>query len=72
MSAAPKLHVEDTPLAAPRTSVRTEIVAGIVTFMTMAYILFVNPSILGNAPGADKGAIIVGTGLVSGNGYPPA
>ncbi|MGE5672604.1 MAG: NCS2 family permease [Mycobacterium leprae] len=53
-------------LPQPRTSARTEIIAGFVTFMTMAYILFVNPSILGNAPGADKGAIIVGTGLVSG------
>jgi AGZA family xanthine/uracil permease-like MFS transporter len=52
--------------AAQRTSARTEIVAGVVTFMTMAYILFVNPSILGNAPGANKPAIIVGTGLTAG------
>lgn len=49
-----------------RTSLRTEIIAGLVTFMTMAYILFVNPSILGNAPGSDKAAIAVGTGLVAG------
>lgn len=33
------------------TGVRTEVTAGITTFMTMAYILFVNPSILGAAPG---------------------
>lgn len=52
--------------AAPRTAARTEIIAGIVTFMTMAYILFVNPNILGNAPGANKAAIIVGTGLTAG------
>jgi AGZA family xanthine/uracil permease-like MFS transporter len=63
MVSKPKGPQQLTP---PRTSAQTEIVAGIVTFMTMAYILFVNPSILGNAPGADKGAIIVGTGLVAG------
>ena len=63
MSSQPKA---DQYLPQPRTSARTEIVAGIVTFMTMAYILFVNPSVLGNAPGADKAAIITGTGLVSG------
>lgn len=64
MSAQPK-SMDELPTQ-PRTSARTEILAGIVTFMTMAYILFVNPSILGNAPGADKNAIIVGTGLVAG------
>ncbi|MDU1630510.1 MAG: NCS2 family permease, partial [Lactococcus lactis] len=37
------------------TSVRTEMVAGITTFMTMAYILIVNPSIL-SAAGMDQGA----------------
>ena len=31
------------------TTVKTEIMAGITTFMTMAYILAVNPSILGDA-----------------------
>lgn len=31
------------------TNVRTEIIAGVTTFMTMAYIIFVNPSILGDA-----------------------
>ena len=38
------------------TTVRTEIVAGLTTFMTMAYILAVNPSIL-SATGMDSGAI---------------
>ncbi len=31
------------------TTVRTELVAGLTTFLTMAYIIFVNPSILGDA-----------------------
>jgi len=47
------------------TSVKTEIVAGLTTFLTMAYIIFVNPSILSNA-GMDKQALIIVTCLVSG------
>ena len=39
------------------TSVRTEIMAGITTFMTMAYILAVNPGIM-SAAGMDKGALL--------------
>ena len=39
---------------------RTELVAGLTTFLTMAYIIFVNPAILGNA-GMDKGALFVAT-----------
>jgi AGZA family xanthine/uracil permease-like MFS transporter len=46
------------------TSARTEIVAGITTFMTMAYILIVNPSIL-SATGMDKGALLTTTALAS-------
>lgn len=42
------------------TNVRTEVVAGITTFLTMAYIVFVNPTILANA-GMDKGAVFVAT-----------
>src|SRR5499433_1739560 len=42
------------------TSVRTELVAGLTTFLTMVYIVFVNPAILGNA-GMDKGAVFVAT-----------
>jgi AGZA family xanthine/uracil permease-like MFS transporter len=40
--------------------VRTEFVAGLTTFLTMVYIVFVNPQILGNA-GMDKGAVFVAT-----------
>ncbi|WP_458525889.1 NCS2 family permease [Onishia taeanensis] len=42
------------------TSVRTEVIAGITTFLTMAYIIFVNPSILSEA-GIDYGAVFVAT-----------
>ncbi|NLN42099.1 MAG: NCS2 family permease [Clostridiales bacterium] len=44
------------------TNVRTEIMAGITTFMTMAYILVVNPNILSSA-GMDRGAIFTATAL---------
>ena len=46
------------------TDVRTEMIAGITTFMTMAYILAVNPSVLG-ATGMDSGAIFTATALAS-------
>src|ERR1044071_1498685 len=46
------------------TSVRTEFVAGATTFLTMAYILFVNPSILSKA-GMDQGAVFVATCIAS-------
>ena len=46
------------------TDVKTEIMAGVTTFMTMAYILAVNPSILG-ASGMDTGAIFTATALAS-------
>lgn len=46
------------------TDVRTEVMAGITTFMTMAYILFVNPSILG-AAGMDKNAVLLATAIGS-------
>ena len=36
-------------LSENKTNVRTEIVAGITTFLTMAYIIFVNPDILSDA-----------------------
>ena len=42
------------------TNVRTEFIAGLTTFLTMVYIVFVNPTILGNA-GMDKGAVFVAT-----------
>lgn len=46
------------------TNVRTEVVAGITTFMTMAYILAVNPSIL-SASGMDAQAVLIATALAS-------
>lgn len=49
----------------PRTmNVKTEILAGITTFLTMAYILAVNPNILGSV-GMDKGAVFTTTAIVS-------
>ena len=44
------------------TSVKTEIMAGITTFMTMAYILAVNPSIM-STTGMDKGAVLTATAI---------
>ena len=49
-------------LQAHQTTVRTEILAGITTFLTMAYVLFVNPSILAKT-GMDPGAVFVATCL---------
>lgn len=46
------------------TDVKTEIMAGITTFMTMAYILAVNPNIL-SASGMDKNAVLIATALAS-------
>ena len=46
------------------TSVKTEVVAGVTTFMTMAYILAVNPNIL-SASGMDKEAILIATCIAS-------
>ncbi len=46
------------------TDVRTEVMAGITTFMTMAYILAVNPSIL-SAAGMDPNAVLIATALAS-------
>ena len=48
-----------------KTSVKTEILAGITTFMTMAYILAVNPDIL-SATGMDKNALFTATALAAG------
>ncbi|MEG0068968.1 NCS2 family permease [Cetobacterium sp.] len=46
------------------TTVKQEIIAGVTTFLTMAYIIFVNPSIL-SMTGMDKGALITVTCLAS-------
>ncbi|MGB7604731.1 MAG: NCS2 family permease [Lutisporaceae bacterium] len=46
------------------TNVRTELLAGLTTFLTMAYIIFVNPSIL-SLTGMDRGAVFVATILAA-------
>ena len=46
------------------TNVKTEVIAGVTTFMTMAYILAVNPSIL-SAAGIDSTAVLLATALAS-------
>lgn len=51
-------------LRAHNTTVKTEIVAGLTTFLTMAYIIFVNPSILKDAQ-MDQGAVFVATCLAA-------
>ena len=54
-------------LEANHTNVRTEIIAGLTTFMTMVYILAVNPSILTAAPGLENagGSILFATAIAS-------
>lgn len=47
-------------LSAHGTTVKTELVAGLTTFITMAYIIFVNPNIM-SASGMDAGAVFVAT-----------
>lgn len=46
------------------TTIRTEILAGVTTFVTMAYIIFINPLILGDA-GMPQGAVFVATCLIA-------
>ena len=52
------------------TNVRTEVMAGLTTFMTMAYILAVNPNIL-SAAGMDSTAVLIATCLASFIGTTP-
>ena len=47
-----------------KTDVKTEVIAGVTTFMTMAYILAVNPSVL-SACGMDSGAVFTATALAA-------
>ena len=47
-----------------KTTIKTEVIAGITTFLTMAYIILVNPSILSQA-GMDYGAVFVATCLAA-------
>lgn len=51
-------------LTANNTSIRTEVIAGITTFLTMAYIIFVNPDIL-STTGMDRDAVFVATCLAA-------
>jgi len=51
-------------LRAHGTTVRTEVIAGLTTFLTMAYILFVQPVVLG-AAGMDPGAVLTATCLAT-------
>jgi AGZA family xanthine/uracil permease-like MFS transporter len=51
-------------LADKQTTFKTEVIAGLTTFLTMAYIIFVNPTILSQT-GMDKNALIVVTCIVS-------
>lgn len=46
------------------TTVKTELVAGMTTFLTMCYILAVNPTILATT-GMDKGALFTATAIAS-------
>ncbi len=52
-------------LRANKTSVKTEVIAGVTTFMTMAYILLINPNIL-SATGMDKNAVFFATAFSAG------
>ena len=51
-------------LSQNKTTVKTEVMAGVTTFMTMAYILAVNPSILSDA-GMDSSAVLLATAIAS-------
>jgi AGZA family xanthine/uracil permease-like MFS transporter len=52
-------------LAENKTDIKTELIAGITTFMTMAYILFLNPNILVST-GMDKSAVFFATAISAG------
>lgn len=52
-------------LSSAGTTVRREVLAGLTTFLTMSYIIFVNPAIL-SVSGMDKGAVMVATCLCAG------
>ncbi len=52
-------------LTVNKTSVKTEVIAGVTTFMTMAYILFLNPNIL-SSTGMDRNAVFFATAISAG------
>ncbi len=51
-------------LSEHQTNIKTEVIAGLTTFLTMAYIIFINPSML-SATGMDAGAVFVATCLAA-------
>ncbi len=51
-------------LSEHQTNIKTEVIAGLTTFLTMAYIIFINPSML-EAAGMDSGAVFVATCLAA-------
>src|SRR6266545_5308852 len=51
-------------LSENRTTIRTEVLAGVTTFLTMAYIIFVQPAVL-SAAGMDFGAVLTATCLAT-------
>lgn len=53
-------------LSENKTSVKTEVIAGLTTFLAMAYILAVNPSILTDGTGMDQAAVFTATAISSG------
>ena len=65
---APKCHADlldkTFHLTASRTTIRTEVLAGLTTFMTMSYIIFVQPAVL-STTGMDFGAVLAATCIVS-------
>src|SRR5215510_4916918 len=51
-------------LTASRTTIRTEVLAGLTTFMTMSYIIFVQPAVL-STTGMDFGAVLASTCIIT-------
>jgi AGZA family xanthine/uracil permease-like MFS transporter len=60
----PSLLERTFHLSASRTTIRTELLAGLTTFMTMSYIIFVQPAVL-STTGMDFGAVMAATCIVS-------
>ncbi|WP_420378230.1 NCS2 family permease [Vibrio scophthalmi] len=52
-------------ISARKSTLGTELYAGFITFLAMSYILAVNPAILGDIPGMDRGAIFTATALAA-------
>ncbi len=52
-------------VAQRKSTIGTELYAGFITFLAMSYILAVNPAILGDIPGMDRGAIFTATAIAA-------